>query len=392
MSRAMPDSEHSSGNPASGIRNLPAVIPSHESPERDGLFTRLARALFGWRSGTTRADLQVVLEAAIPGETGVSAAERKMLRNILALHERRIEDVMVPRADIIAVQQDISLGELIKVFQIAGHSRLVVYNDTLDDPIGLVHIRDLIAFMATRAEVAAKKNVKRKKPLPAGLDLKSVNLAMPLSEAELIREMLFVPPSMPALDLLAKMQAMRIQLALVVDEYGGTDGLVSMEDVVEEIVGEIEDEHDEDDDPTVVRQPDGSFVADARARLENVVTVVGPEFELGDAAQEVDTLGGYLMAQSGRLPLRGELVSGPPGFEIEVLDSDPRRVKRVRIHRRTDRKIERDREGRRRYSGPDVSSSASIAANEDPPAEFAEPDSETQSRASQETPRNPTRS
>lgn len=278
------------------------------------------------------------------------------------------------------------------MFQIAAHSRLVVYNDTLDDPIGLVHIRDLIAFMATRAEVAAEKNVKRKKPLPAGLDLKSVNLAMPLSEAELIREMLFVPPSMPALDLLAKMQAMRIQLALVVDEYGGTDGLVSMEDVVEEIVGEIEDEHDEEDEPTVVRQPDGSFTADARARLEDVVTVVGPEFELGDAAQEVDTLGGYLMAQGGRLPLRGELVSGPPGFEIEVLDSDPRRIKRVRIHRRTDRKIERDREGRRRYSGPDVPTSASIAANENPPAEFAEPDSETQSRASQETPKNPTRS
>jgi CBS domain containing-hemolysin-like protein len=388
----MPDSDQSSGNPAAGVRNLPAVIPPHEAPEREGLFTRLAKALFGWRSGTTREDLQVVLEAAVPGETGVSAAERRMLRNILALHERRIEDLMVPRADIVAVQQDISLGELIKVFQIAAHSRLVVFNDTLDDPIGLVHIRDLIAFMATRAAVTPEKNVKRKKPLPAGLDLRSVNLAMPLSDAAIVREMLFVPPSMPALDLLAKMQAMRIQLALVVDEYGGTDGLVSMEDVVEEIVGEIEDEHDEEDEPTVVRQPDGSFIADARTRLENVVSVIGPEFELGDAAQEVDTLGGYLMAQGGRLPLRGELVSGPPGFEIEVLDSDPRRIKRVRIHRRTDRKIERDRDGRRRYSGPEMPGAAA-ALSGDPAGELAGHDSsQSQSKASQESAKNPTRS
>jgi CBS domain containing-hemolysin-like protein len=357
----MPDS------PPGEIRNLPAVVPASETrAERQNIFARIARALFGWRSGTTRADLEGVLEAALPGETGVSPTERTMLMNILALRERRIEDVMVPRADIVAVHQDISLGELIKVFQIAAHSRLVVYDDTLDDPVGMVHIRDLIAFMATRAAVDADKNAKRKKPLPAGLDLKTVNLAMPLSEANIVRTMLFVPPSMPALDLLAKMQATHIQLALVVDEYGGTDGLVSMEDVVEEIVGEIADEHDEDAKPSVVRQPDGSFVADARASLDDVVAVIGPEFDAGEAAKEVDTLGGYMMAQGGRLPLRGELVGGPPGFEIEVLDSDPRRIKRVRIHRRTDRKIERDRDGRRRYSGHDISSPAIAAA---PPAD-----------------------
>jgi CBS domain containing-hemolysin-like protein len=342
------------------------VVPRPEAPDKENIFARIARALFGWRSGTTRADLEVVLEAAMPGETGVSPAERTMLMNILALRERRIEDVMVPRADIVAVHQDISLGELIKVFQIAAHSRLVVFNDTLDDPIGMVHIRDLIAFMATRAAVDAEKNAKRKKPLPAGLDLKAVDLAMPLLAARIVRAMLFVPPSMPALDLLAKMQAAHIQLALVVDEYGGTDGLVSMEDIVEEIVGEIADEHDEDEKPSVVRQPDGSFVADARTSLDDVVAAIGPEFDIGEAAQEVDTLGGYMMAQGGRLPLRGELVSGPKGFEIEVLDSDPRRIKRVRIHRRTDRKIEHDRDGRRRYSGPDVTSPTIAAA---PPTE-----------------------
>ena len=146
------------------------------------------------------------------------------------------------------------------------------------------------------------------------------------------------------------MQATRIHLALVVDEYGGTDGLVSMEDIVEQIVGEIADEHDEDELPAVVRQHDGSYIADARASLDDVTAAIGVDFDVGDAAEEVDTIGGYLMAQVGRLPLRGELVPGPAGFEIEVLDSDPRRIKKVRIHRRNDRTIERDRDGRRRYS------------------------------------------
>lgn len=363
-------------------RNLPMVLPrqANAPSERENIFARLARALFGWRSGTTRADLEVVLEAAVPGETGVSPAERKMLMNILALRERRIEDVMVPRADIVAVQQDISLGELVKVFQIAAHSRLVVFNDTLDDPIGIVHIRDLIAFMATRAAVDVEKNSKRKKPFPAGLDLKTVDLAMSLTTANIVREILFVPPSMPALDLLAKMQATHIQLALVVDEYGGTDGLVSMEDIVEEIVGEISDEHDEDAQPSVLRQADGSFVADARASLDDVTAAIGPEFDVGEAAKEVDTLGGYMMAQGGRLPLRGELVSGPTGFEIEVLDSDPRRIKRVRIHRRKGRPIEHDRDGRRRYSGPDMTSPA-IAADA-----AGEMTGEDQTKPSTETP------
>ena len=193
-----------------------------------------------------------MLEATGPGEAGVSPEERTMIRNILALRGRRIEDVMVPRADIIAVQQDISLGELVKVFEKAGHSRLVVYNDTLDDPIGMVHIRDLIAFMTARAAVDPDKPSRRKKPRAAGLDLGAIDLTMQLSSTKIMREMLFVPPSMPALDLLEKMQATRIHLALVVDEYGGTDGLVSMEDIVEQIVGDIDDEHDEDELPSIV--------------------------------------------------------------------------------------------------------------------------------------------
>jgi hemolysin (HlyC) family protein len=328
----MPDSD-SPGFPAAyEPRHLPVpVAPRRENGE--GFFTRVLRALFGWKPSSIRADLKDVLDAMTPGESGFSPEESRMLKNILALRERRVGDVMIPRADIIAVQQDIKLGELMHMFENAGHSRLVVYNDTLDDPVGMVHIRDLIAFMTARAAVDPEKNSKRKKPLPAGLDLKAINLAMPLSAAKIGRELLFVPPSMRVIDLLVRMQATRIHLALVIDEYGGSDGLVSIEDIVEQIVGEIGDEHDEDELPSVVRQADGSYIADARAHLEDVVAIVGSDFVVGDAAGEVDTLGGYLVTRAGRLPVRGEIVPGPGLFEFEVLDADPRRVKRIRITR-----------------------------------------------------------
>jgi CBS domain containing-hemolysin-like protein len=259
-----------------------------------------------------------------------------MLRNILSLRERRVSDFMVPRADIVAVRIDISLGELMRVFENAGHSRLVVYDETLDNPQGMVHIRDLIGYVTARAQVDPKVNTRRKKPFPADLDLRAVDLGKPLSEARIVRKLLYVPPSMPALDLLAKMQAMRIHLALVVDEYGGSDGLASIEDAVEQVVGEIDDEHDSEQPAQVVRQPDGSFIADARASLEDAAAVIGADFAPGEAASEVDTLGGYLVAQVQRLPLRGEVIAGPASYDIEVLDADPRRVKKLRIARRKD--------------------------------------------------------
>src|SRR5215510_9967992 len=345
----MPDSDPSSpgsgGSPPFEPRHLPVPVPS--TKEGESWFMRSLRALFGWKSNTVRAELKDFLDAMSPGEAGFSPEESRMLKNILGLRERRVGDVMIPRADIIAVQQDIQLGELVRVFEGASHSRLVVYNDTLDDPIGMVHIRDLIAFMTARAAVDPEKNAKRKKPLPAGLDLKAVNLGMPLSTTKIVREILFVPPSMRVIDLLARMQATRIHLSLVVDEYGGTDGLASIEDIVEQIVGEIADEHDEDETPAVTQQPDGSFVADARANIEDVVGTVGNDFDVGDAAEEVDTIGGYLVTRAGRLPVRGEIVPGPGLFEFEVLDADPRRVKRVRITRLKERR-ERPREPRRR--------------------------------------------
>ena len=352
----MVDSEPTHDNPRN-TRNLPAVVPAGEvmHPVAENWLTRAIRTLFGWKPGSVRDDLQVVLDASTPDEVGFSAIERTMLRNILGLHERRIADVMIHRADIVAVKRDITLGELMELFESAAHSRLVVYNETLDDPEGIVHIRDLLAFMTAKARLPATGKTRRKKPLPAGLDLRAVDLALPLSEANIIRKLLFVPPSMRAIDLLAQMQASRIHLALVVDEYGGTDGLVSIEDIVEQIVGEIDDEHDSDEPPAIVRQSDNSFIADARASLDDVRSVIGEDFVTGEAGEEVETLGGYLVTHVGRLPVRGEVISGPGNFEIEVLDADPRRVKRLRIATRKERPPARaQRESRRREAAPET--------------------------------------
>jgi len=312
------------------------VLPETGGDLHEGWLSRVMRILFGWRAQATRAELELVLTAE-QSESGFSPTEAAMLKNILGLRECRIESVMVPRADIIAVQQDITIGELVKVFAGAAHSRLVVYNDTLDDPVGMVHIRDLLGFMAARATIqpaAADKN----QPSATDLDLDKIDLTMPLKTTKIARDILYAPPSMPALDLLAKMQATRIHLALIIDEYGGSDGLVSMEDLVELIVGDIADEHDEAETAAVTRQSDGSFIATGRASLDDVRAVIGEEFDVGEAAQEVDTLGGYLVMRAGHVPVRGELVPGPATFEAEVLDADPRRVKRVKIYRSKDRR------------------------------------------------------
>ena len=347
----MTDSEPTHDNPRN-TRNLPVVLPPGglARPTAENWLLRAIRTLFGWKPGSVRDDLQVVLDASQPDEVGFTAVERAMLRNILGLHERRIADVMVHRADMIAVKRDVPLGELMDLFERAAHSRLVVYNESLDDPEGMVHIRDLLAFMTARARVPDTTKTRRKKPPPAGLDLRAVDLALPLSQANIIRKLLYVPPSMRAIDLLVQMQASRIHLALVVDEYGGTDGLVSMEDLVE-----LDDEHDSDEPPAIVRQPDNSFIADARASLDDVRALIGEEFVTGEAGEEVQTLGGYLVSHVGRLPVRGEVISGPGNFEIEVLDADPRRVKRLRIAPRKERPAPRtQRESRRRETAPDT--------------------------------------
>jgi CBS domain containing-hemolysin-like protein len=371
---AMPEQDQSGSpeqpGPANEGRNLPALVPAgslvrHE--RREGWMAWALRVVFGWKAGSIRANLSDVLKAGA-GETGFSPKESVMLQNILGLRERRVVDVMVPRADIIAVKQEIVLGELMKVFSSAGHSRLVVYDEMLDDAVGMVHIRDLMAFMTARAEVRPSVKPRRGKLPAAGLDLKAVDLSMPLSAAKLIREMLFVPPSMPAMDLLARMQTSRIHLALVVDEYGGADGVVSIEDIVEEIVGEIEDEHDEDERPNVVRQADGSFLADARAQLEDVTATVGADFNVGEIANEVDTLAGYIATRIGRVPVRGELVPGPGPFEIEVLDADPRRVKKLKIYLSADRRNGHRSETPRRPADASTTAAPATPAPATPPS------------------------
>ena len=318
-------------------RGLPALVATADNDHAAGLLTRIMHILFGWKAATTRADLENVL-AAPAAASGFSLDEAAMVRNILGLRDYRIERVMVPRADIVAVQQDIALSALIKVFESAGHSRLVVYNDTLDDPTGMVHIRDLISFMAARAGADPRPGAPGEEPPRTDLDFAKLDLTMPLAATHIVRDLLYAPPSMPALDLLAKMQATRIHLALVIDEYGGTDGLVSMEDLVEIIVGDIADEHDVDETPAITPQSDGSFLAAGRASLDEVRALIGDEFDFGEARGEVDTLGGYLVIRAGHVPVRGELVPGPGSFEAEVLDADPRRVKRVKIYRRKDRR------------------------------------------------------
>ena len=346
----------------------PAEDPSSKEEAARAPETLLDRlkALVGIRTGSMRSDLADVLaEDSMKAE--FSPAERAMLQNILTLEKQRIGDLMVPRADIVAVQKDIELGHLLRVFSSAAHSRLVAYGETLDDPAGMVHIRDLVAYLTNRAMVPSDAKPKRRKALPADLDLKAIDLSEPLSTANLIRQILFVPASMPAVDLLVKMQATRIHLALVVDEYGGTDGVVSMEDIVEQIVGDIEDEHD-DEAAMIAAQDDGSFVADARASLDEAAEKIGSAFAASEAGEDVDTLGGLLVTLAGRVPVRGEIIAGPGEFEIEVLDADPRRVKRLRIGQRPKELSKRETRKRPSDEGASVAPNMPSKAQEAPAA------------------------
>ncbi|RYC30511.1 HlyC/CorC family transporter [Lichenibacterium minor] len=288
-------------------------------PSGQGLFDRV-RAVFGLGAPSIRDDIEDALEDT-GSESVFSTQERAMMRNVLGLHELRVVDIMVPRADVIAVGLHMSLGEVLDVFREAGHSRLPVHGDTLDDPRGMVHIRDFVEILVGHH------------PKGEARPSAAVTLATPLETGEVIRPVLFVPPSMQALDLLRKMQASRTHMALVIDEYGGTDGLVTIEDIVEMIVGDIEDEHDEEEAPLIEAEAGGTYLADGRAALDDVSAAVGVDLTVGDA-EEIDTIGGLVTALCGHLPLRGEVVTGHADFDFEVLDADPRRVKRLRIRAR----------------------------------------------------------
>ncbi|MDB5649026.1 MAG: uncharacterized protein JWL62_546 [Hyphomicrobiales bacterium] len=315
--------------------------PSGEAKsERPSLVDRM-RALFGLSPASIRDDIEDALDDT--SATGdFTPQERAMLKNVLGLHELRVQDVMVPRADIIAVGLEDTLGDVLSVFRTAGHSRLPVHGETLDDPRGMVHIRDFVDYIARSAETFLKTSPAPTAPVGENREtmrqaivrlrgIGELDLSLPLSKAGVVRPVLFVPPSMPALDLLVKMQATRTHMALVIDEYGGTDGLASIEDIVEMIVGDIEDEHDEDDHPKIDRAVDGSWIADARASLDDLSIALAVDFESLFADEDVDTLGGLVTTVAGRVPVRGEIVISADNFEFEILDADPRRVKRVRI-------------------------------------------------------------
>ncbi len=288
------------------------------------------RQRLGFRGASIRAELVEALETRGALAAGdFSPEERVMLRNILQLRGMRVEDVMVPRTDIVAAPIDLTLAELLRHLETGGHSRLPVFAESLDDPRGMVHIKDVLGHVTKEAEsepVAASEAGK------GSLDLARVDLDATVESLDIVRPVLFVPASMPALDLLAKMQTTRVHMALVIDEYGGTDGLVTIEDLVETVVGDIEDEHDEEEVPLLVEEA-GGFLADARAPLEDVLAAIGGDLDLGEAAEEVDTLGGLLVTLVGRVPVSGEVFAGPGGWVFEVLDADLRRVKRIRMRR-----------------------------------------------------------
>jgi CBS domain containing-hemolysin-like protein len=284
----------------------------------------------GLRSaGSVREEIVEALAEGDAESADISPQERAMLSNVLSLRETRVGDVMIPRADIAAVPADATLDELLALFRTAGHSRLPVFDDSLDDPRGMVHIRDFLEFIAEKGKLETAAGLSE----PALHQLGAVDLTITLASAKILRPVLYVPPSMPAMDLLVRMQATRTHIALVIDEYGGTDGLVSIEDLVEIVVGEIEDEHDLDTAPAITPDGEDRFTADARATLDELKQATGIDLSEAEVAEDIDTLGGLIVTLAGRVPAEGETVAGPEGLAFEVLEADPRRVKRLGITR-----------------------------------------------------------
>lgn len=277
-------------------------------PEEEGPFQGLRnwfRQLRKLRDGDTnlRTSLAEMIEEH-DEEEPIDPQERRLLRNILTLHDATAADLMVPRVDIVAIDISTPFAEVVRQAAEHGHSRIPVYRENLDDVVGMIHVKDLLPYAAEGKTV-------------------------PLEE--ILRAPLFVAPSMPVLDLLAQMRQQRTHQALVIDEFGGIDGLVTIEDVIEEIVGEIEDEHDDAGAPTLIERADGTFIADGRTPIEDLQERTSVRLLSDDEEEEVDTLGGLVFTLAGRVPARGEVIKHPSGVEFDVLDADPRRVKRIRI-------------------------------------------------------------
>ncbi|KQN24881.1 magnesium/cobalt efflux protein [Sphingomonas sp. Leaf33] len=279
--------------------------------ENGSIWTGLRTLIFGDESSETLRDqLEEVIERhddeqSRPIAGDLAPIERQMLKNLLHFGERDAGDMGVPRADVIAVEEGTSFDALVALFADAGHSRLPVYREKLDTIVGMVHIKDVFAILATGVE-------------------------KPATIEGLIRQPLYVPQSMGAIDLLAQMRASRTHLAIVLDEYSGTEGLITIEDLIEEIVGEIEDEHDDAPEALIVPLGGGAWQADARAELEDIAEAIDPR--LGDVDEDVDTIGGLAVVLAGHVPAAGETLVHGSGWRIEVVESDAKRVSKLRLH------------------------------------------------------------
>ncbi|MDH5489186.1 MAG: hemolysin family protein [Rhodospirillaceae bacterium] len=290
--------------------------PSSISPDGENQTTTSARreknfwkSFIEWLSGrsgeTARDTLEELIEGGEEGEQSLGADERMLLGNILELRGRTVEDVMVPRADIRAIRASATLKDFVALMVKEGHSRFPVYKSTLDNVLGMIHVKDVLANMQD--------------------DKGEFN------PAAIVRPVMFVSPAMMVLDLLLEMRLKRCHMALVVDEFGGVDGLVTIEDLVEEIVGEIEDEFDIHEDLGLEQRKDGSWDASARTPIEALESALGKKIFSDEERDDIDTLGGLVFSISGKIPIRGELLSHPSGIEFEILDADARKVKRVRV-------------------------------------------------------------
>lgn len=282
--------------------------PKDAREHRDSWIDRFKLALGLKAPASIRDDLEDALEESEERETDdFTREEKRILRNLLTARDIRVQDVMVPRGSIIGISDGASFADLRELFAAAAHSRVPVYSETLDDPKGMIHIRDMFARLDAIA-----------------LDAKVADIG-------LVRPVLYAPGSMPALDLLLEMQAKRIHMALVIDEYGATDGLVSLEDLLEIIVGEIEDEHDIIEDIGVEHLGEGVIAINAHAAIDEVARLMQVELEPASDEHDIGTIGGYVTAFLGRVPVKGEVVTAPGGLVFTILDGDSRRLKRVRI-------------------------------------------------------------
>jgi len=266
-----------------------------------GVIRRFLRSRNG--DSSLRDTLDELIDERAGLEEPINADEKRLLANILELRDRTIHDVMIPRADIVGIESTSSLNLVIEMITSHGHSRLPIYKDSLDDVMGFIHAKDVLAWRKSSMEFKLKK---------------------------ILRRILFVSPSMQVLELLLEMRVARSHMALVVDEFGGVDGLVTIEDLVEEIVGEIEDEHDNNQEPNLIATSDGSYIADARVTIETVENKIGT-FLSDEEREDMDTLGGLVFSIAGHVPIRGELIQHESGVEFEILDADPRRIKRLKL-------------------------------------------------------------